>query len=157
MPESLLREMTADVDVEALQKKARQFTRDVDWEKFGEIDRRYVQKIGKQTRKYEQDYDRRTLMATKQIASARGEDFDKLQRSRDPRSKQLTKLIRRAAHRDVQHDHRNRIAVIRERQASELRGLIDTVRARDAGPDVTPRLLTDRRNDADRQALIRKR
>ncbi len=143
------RTMQAEVDVEYWQKEARSLTRLADWEKLQEINNRFTREIKTQARKYHRDHARRVDMACKHIAHLRGEDFDKLKRRTDPRSKQLTKAILKAAGVDVETDHHRRTVVLREHQAKELRELIETARARDAGPGA-PKLLTDGRKGPDR-------
>lgn len=154
MPEDQLRNLGAEVDVEYWQKEALNLTRVVDWEKLRSINTQYDREIKIQNRKYQRDYDQRFKMACEHIASLRGERFDKLQRRKDPRAQQLTKLICKAAERDVETDHHRRLSAIRERHSKDLRDLVETAQERDAGPQA-PKLLTDGRNNSDRPVRSR--
>ncbi|MCF6272997.1 MAG: hypothetical protein L3J37_07375, partial [Rhodobacteraceae bacterium] len=140
----------AEVGVEYWQMKTHPLTRVADLEKLKHINDQATREINIQTRKYHRDYERRFEMACKHIARKRGERFDKLKRRADPRSQQLTKLICKAAHDDVENDHRRRLSAIRVRQAKELRDLVEVARDREAGPQA-PKLLTDRRKGPERQ------
>lgn len=157
MPEDQLRHLGAEVDVEYWQKEALNLTRIADWEKLRSINTQYDREIKTQNRKYQRDYERRIKMACEHIASLRDEKFDKLQRRKDPRSQQLTKMIGKAGERDVETDHHRRLSAIRERHAMELRDLVETARDRDAGPEGAQKLLTDGRDNPDRPSFSRKR
>jgi len=156
-PADQLRKMSAAVDVEYWQAEAKNLTRMADWEKLQDINARHGRKVKVQSRKYHQGYEKRLRMACKHIAHQRGEQFSKLQRRKDPRSQQLTKLIQKAAKRDVETDHQRRLDAIHDRHAHELRDLVEAARARDGGPDAPQRFLTDQRTAPDRQMPQRKR
>jgi hypothetical protein len=156
-PADQLRNMGAAVDVEYWQTEAKNITRLADWEKLQDINTRLDREIKTQGRKYHQNFEKRLVMACEHIAGLRGARFDKLQRGKDPRSQQLTKLIQKAAKRDVETDHHRRLSAIHERHATELRDLVETARARESGPDGPQKFLTDGRDEPDRKMPPRKR
>ena len=156
-PADQLRKMNVQVEVEYWQTEAKNLTRLADWEKLQDINARHGREIKTQRRKYHQGYETRLKMACEHIADLRGEQFSKLQRRKDPRSQQLTKLIQKAGKRDVETDHQRRLDAIHERHATELRDLVETARVRDAGPDGQQKLLTDGRDNPDRPVFTRSR
>lgn len=157
VPADQLRKMDAAVDVEYWQTEAKNLTRLADWEKLQEINTRHLREIKVQLRKYHLNFETRLKMACEHSARQRGEKFDKLKRRKDSKSQRLTKRIQEVAKRDVETDHQRRLDVIRERQAGELRDLVETARAREGGPDGPQKFLTDGRDAPDRQLPQRKR
>lgn len=153
----LLQNLGPEVDVQYWQKKADDITRLADWEKLQDINTRFEREIKTQNRKYDRDFEQRYDMACRHIAGLRGEKFDKLQRRKTERAQHLTKFIQNSAMRDVEADHQRRLGVLRERYATELRDLVETARAREAGPNDPQKLLTDGRDNPDRPVFIRGR
>ena len=153
------RELVADQVLMTLRKEAGALTRRADWEKAVEIEGRYQKERRKTERGYHRDYDKRFEMAAAQLAKGFGEDWSKLKRGRDQRSVRRTRHITVKAKIVVEHDHRRRMTVLKEREATELDDLIQSARDRDNGPQPTqaPKRITDQRDAQNRLGPTRYR
>jgi hypothetical protein len=151
--ESLIkRELIADQALLTLRKEAGVLTRRADWEKAVEIEGRYQKKRRKTERIFHRDYDKRFEMAARHLAKVFGKDWAKLQRQKDPRTVRLVRHISARSKLDVEHDHRRRLTVLKEREAGELGDLIQSARDRENSPQpsVLPKRITDQCDDRHR-------
>lgn len=153
--DDLTKQLAAEYDLAGLRRTAEHFSRYQDREKARQINARYTKAKRDQVRAYEREYECRVDQASTHLAKRRGFDLDGLKKATDPQSKRRVHQLRGLGHRDVQNDHLRRIAVLRNREAGELKDLVETVRQRETALTYVkqPKRLTDQRNDPARRSF----
>ena len=146
-------------DLASLRQRAKSLTRPADWEKARKIITHYQRETHKQETAYHKDYDTRFTRALQlRIDKAGSKNMALKHRQFGSDGFDKTALMR-AAHRDVQHDHLKRMALLKHGETKDLDALVATAQkhgGQEAETGQTPKesfaRATERRKGAERRA-----